>query len=484
MPLSPPAHEHPARALAPAGLLPFPGAELPTPGAELPIPDAGPQATRRAYRLALLALPGTTGPGALTRDRSWGAGELPFVSGEAVPTARARLGDAPALRCPMGGSEALLPRGELRPARYPKLGAAVWAALDPQARELLTALHRAAVRAGGAATLVGGAVRDALLGVPSGDLDVVLTGAEPLSLVPALEALGLRITAHPDYGNLTARLPGGDLDVVRARCEAYPQPGQPPQVAPAGLLTDLARRDFTVNTLALRLGEGGLHAAPGALRHLRARQLVPLHARSLRDDPSRLLRAARLAARLGFDAHGSLTAQVPHALAHAPDCARLWQEVRLLLAEPRPAGALAHLDAWGAGGLLPPALPLWRALEAGETTPSTYAAALLHASDDPAAWALRLGLGKGPLELLARARGDHPHPPGSPEGQLRALLFAPPYPPLTGSDLLALGFAPGPAVGRALARLAELRRTGGVGSREHERTLAVELLQMDTAKTE
>ncbi len=194
--------------------------------------------------------------------------------------------------------------------------------------QLLAALVEAA--AGQRLALVGGVVRDLLLhrhhqdpwrGLP--DLDLVVEGraAELVARLPAALAnqigrpVAIREQHHGRYGTaeLELALPpecGGTwlLDVASARRELYPQPAANPEVTPGTLEQDLARRDLTVNAMALELNAAGAGVCDAirlldpfcgrgdlAQRHLRF-----LHPQSLRDDPTRLLRAARYAARLGF----------------------------------------------------------------------------------------------------------------------------------------------------------------------------------------
>ncbi|AWT37043.1 CCA tRNA nucleotidyltransferase [Deinococcus arenae] len=333
-----------------------------------------------------------------------------------------------------------------------------------------------AARAGdGGLALVGGAVRDALLGETPLDLDVVIPDAD----VEALAAgTGLPFVFHPAFGNATVTLPDGRaVDLVRARRESYPVPGGNPVPLPGTLADDLRRRDFALNALALHLSPTGARTLldeVGGLDDLRARVLRPLHRGSFHEDASRLVRGARLAARLDLRAHPELLAQVPDALAVADRTPRLWAELRLLLHEPRPGRAAGVLRAWSAGALLPDTA-LLDALDArrdvGAEVPFTaYAAALLHAAPDPDALAERLSLGDRPAALLDRALSDTPFPEGTPERELRALLRPDAYPALTGRDVLALGVPPGRGVGEALGHLAALRRAGQLRSRDDERS--------------
>ena len=233
--------------------------------------------------------------------------------------------------------------------------AQLWASLPDDAQELLTRLRRLAGPEARLA-LVGGAVRDLLLGQASAspDLDIVLAGGNVQRLA---EQLGTAFSWHPAYGNATLHLPGGVYaDLVTARRESYPVAGGPPMPLPGSLEDDLARRDFTVNALALELladGTTRLLGVPNALDDLEARLLRPLHKQSFHEDASRLVRAARLAARLGLHAHAELLAQVPSALDIAPRTPRLLAELRLLLDEPLPGKAARVMAEWGADTLLP-----------------------------------------------------------------------------------------------------------------------------------
>ena len=252
---------------------------------------------------------------------------------------------------------------------------------------LLSALKRAAGTR--RCALVGGAVRDLLLhrhhedpwrGLP--DLDLVVEGQAVELLQPLSEALalelgappGLRVQEHGQFATLELEvdLPpelGGTwlLDLASARAETYPQPAENPQVQLGSLVDDLARRDFSVNAIALELADGALLDPHGGQRDLAARQLCFLHDGSLRDDPTRLLRAARYSARLGFSLSPAALQQAQSTLAawpwpwspgdypgQAPPAlgTRLRMELELLLTrEPWPE-ALAALQSWGALSLL------------------------------------------------------------------------------------------------------------------------------------
>jgi tRNA nucleotidyltransferase (CCA-adding enzyme) len=379
-----------------------------------------------------------------------------------------------------GAFAALLTRTDLIPPLASTLAHQVWAALSEPDRELLVQLS--SLTTAGQLALVGGAVRDALLGLLPLDLDIVVVGEDVEALA---RATGLPFVFHPAYRNATLSLQGGRaVDLVSARLERYPLPGASPLPWPGTLGQDLRRRDFSLNALALVVGETGpeLHDPLGGLTDLDARLLRPLHAHSFTDDASRLVRAARLAARLNLSAHPELTAQVPQALAVAVVTPRLDAELRLLLAEPKPGKVLRVLQGWGAGELLPAAaLPLLDLLDALPERPaeSVYAAALLAASERPDELTERLALGPRPAALLARALGSEYAAPDSLEAVLRSVLRPDAYVPLTGRDVLALGAAPGPGIGAVLAHLAALRQSGRLRSREDEQAALRAYLEQD-----
>ncbi|MDP9345126.1 MAG: hypothetical protein M3P44_05305, partial [Actinomycetota bacterium] len=209
--------------------------------------------------------------------------------------------------------------------------------------------------------LVGGAVRDLLLERTPRELDLVSTG----DVAGAVARLGGEATEHDRFG--TALVRDGDCryDLVRARAETYPHPGALPEVRPGTLAEDLARRDVTVNAIALGL-DGRLEAVGGALDDLEAGILRVLHERSFADDPTRVWRVARYAARLGFAVAEDTRAQAAAADPVTVSGARLGAELRLALREPDPPAALATLQ-----GLNPAFLP-----EGFDPAPTALPAAL------------------------------------------------------------------------------------------------------------
>jgi tRNA nucleotidyltransferase (CCA-adding enzyme) len=167
-------------------------------------------------------------------------------------------------------------------------------------REALTLVERLCVERGAAVYLVGGAVRDLLLGREQVDLDLAME-ADVAPVARALaEATGGKATLHERFGTAHVVGPGYALDLAQTRRETYARPGALPAVEPvASILDDLARRDFTINSISLRLTEPQELIDPfGGTADLGAGLVRVLQDRSFQDDATRMLRAVRYAARL------------------------------------------------------------------------------------------------------------------------------------------------------------------------------------------
>ena len=383
--------------------------------------------------------------------------------------------------------------------------------LLPAAGPLLERLET--VDGGGDAHLVGGAVRDLLLGGTPYDLDLVIEGD-----AGAFAArLGGSLVVHDRFGTSTVTLNGFDYDIARARRETYARPGALPDVEPAPLAEDLLRRDFAVNAMAIVLGgehRGRLHAAPGALDDLKARRLRVLHDRSFVDDPTRLLRLVRYASRLGFAIQPRTRRLAEEAVRsgalHTVSGPRIGAELRLLAREPDPIAALRCLHALRLDREIHPAFGLRDdefaeravrllggdgrrdrlvlavaalnvpgdelhetldtlafdaqdrdAIVAAATRADDLAAALSGASS-PSDIA-RAVEGAGP-ELVAVAGGLGPAPKA--EDWLRRLRHV--SLEIDGHDLLAAGISEGPAVGRGLRAALAAKLDGSVNGRAAE----------------
>jgi tRNA nucleotidyltransferase (CCA-adding enzyme) len=222
--------------------------------------------------------------------------------------------------------------------------------------------------------LVGGAVRDLMLGRTPRELDVVVEGSSSPSpaLLLARELAArlpcpVEIEEHERFGTALLAWEGARVDVAGARQERYAAPGTLPEVQPARLDEDLLRRDFTVNAIAVTLDStrpGEVHAPPGALEDLRAGRLRVLHDASFSDDPTRLLRLARYAARLDFEIEPHTSALASRALITGAletiSGARIGAELRLALSEPNAIAALVEIDRLGLLSALHPRLRLDR----------------------------------------------------------------------------------------------------------------------------
>jgi len=268
--------------------------------------------------------------------------------------------------------------------------------------------------------LVGGAVRDLLLGGLPVDLDLVVDG----EMESVTARLGTPARAHDRFDTGTVVLDGFTYDVARARRESYTHPGALPTVEPAPIGVDLLRRDFGVNALALGLGgdtRGRLLEAPGGLDDLRARRLRVLHDASFIDDPTRLLRLVRYASRLRFAIEERTMELVRAAVAgRATDTvsgSRLGAELRLLAAEPEPVAALRGLAELEIDELMEPGFGIRTdaAAEAAER-----ALRLLPVDGDPGAVALAVAT----LGLDPGARGELLDRLAFPAGQRDVIMAA------------------------------------------------------------
>ena len=173
--------------------------------------------------------------------------------------------------------------------------------LSPQQQKGVTLVQDIARNAGMNLYLTGGAVRDIITGFPIRDLDFTVQG-NPLKLQKEFERAGAVIGGADDYfGTLYLTLPGAvRAEISSARIERHEKTGKPPVVTPATIIEDLRRRDFSVNAMALSLNPGsrGLLMDPfNGAADIELKVLRILHNYSFVEDPSRLIRASRFAAR-------------------------------------------------------------------------------------------------------------------------------------------------------------------------------------------
>src|SRR4051812_3505613 len=327
--------------------------------------------------------------------------------------------------------------------------------------------------------VVGGAVRDVLLGHSPHELDLVVEGDAVAVARRAARRLAGRLTVHDRFGTATVSSDGFAFDLAGARREAYPRPGALPEVTlGASLKEDLARRDFTVNAMAVRLTDGQVTSWPGARDDLGAGALRILHERSFIDDPTRILRLLRYSARLGFEPDPDTDALIDPTRFETVSGDRLGRELRLLLDEPHPARQLARHD-------------IGKALLGGEfrpidieASPLAKLAACCTGIPDLAQRLDALGFTAHDRKIVVAAAGA-PAVPDSDAELWRAFRRLPPEAAevagarrwlddvrhrtlaITGDDLVAAGLT-GAAVGEALERAAVGMLDGKAPDRESQ----------------
>ena len=333
--------------------------------------------------------------------------------------------------------------------------------------------------------LVGGAIRDLLLGRGRADIDLVVVG----DAAELAARIGARWTEHERFGTAKAVLDGHEVDIAAARAESYPEPGALPEVEPAAdIEADLSRRDFTINAMAVPLRGGAELIDPhGGLADLESGRLRVLHPGSLRDDPTRALRAARYAARFGFEPETETAALIRDTDLATVSSDRREADLRRIAAEPEAVRGLALLSDWGlveprTGGLElaervadlledPPwegFAPRVDAILAAALGPVGIADRLAALVPGRPSEAVEAVAGRDPLELaLARAMGA--------EWLDRYLLeWSAVRLEIDGADLIAAGVPEGPAVGRGLKGALRRKLDDRVSGRDRELEAALE----------
>lgn len=407
----------------------------------------------------------------------------------------------------------------MRAPHISELPERVAAALTEEMRTAIVSLSIDANESGIALYLVGGLVRDCLLldRPPVGeqqDADLAVEGE-----IGALAAAGgVRRVSHDRFGTATMALSGGGrIDLAQTRSERYPAPAALPLVRTAPIEIDLGRRDFTINAAAF--GLTGPHAGElldphrGA-RDARRRRLRTLHDASFEDDPTRLIRACRYAARIEgrLEADTARRAQAHRASLAQLSEARFGDAWRALLHDPAAVDALrrsrrlglprGRLPGWEVAARSAAALSgdedaaerWWAAV--GLTTRERRiierlpSAAALHRAEREAlaagaalrAQRRRIGAARRSsdvVELVGRAPTAAIQAAarlwdGPSKERLDEFLERRTYvrSPLDGAALLKLGVEHGPAVGEWLARLERAVWDGELGEDQRTRTAA------------
>ncbi|MFC1592443.1 CCA tRNA nucleotidyltransferase [Candidatus Omnitrophota bacterium] len=234
--------------------------------------------------------------------------------------------------------------------------------LPKQFRDLLYRTGKLAARQGARAYLVGGCVRDLILGLSNLDLDIVVQPDGAVFASELARQLKAKLIVHHRFGTATLVTPGKiKLDIATARLEIYPQPASLPVVTPATIKEDLIRRDFTINALAMDLSPGnfgGLVDFYHGRRDLQEKVIRILHGLSFIDDPTRIIRAVRFEQRLKFriepESMELLTDAAGAEMLKQVSAHRLRDELILFLKEPGAFRYILRLDKLAGLGFIHP----------------------------------------------------------------------------------------------------------------------------------
>lgn len=369
--------------------------------------------------------------------------------------------------------------------------------------------------------LVGGAVRDLLLERSTLDIDLVVEG-DAVKIARELAKINqASLTVHTRFGTAKLRWRHRSADVATARAETYARPGALPAVRPGTIAQDLARRDFTVNAMAVELNPphfGELIDPPGGQKDIRNRVIRVLHEKSFIDDATRLWRAVRYEQRLDFKIEPVTLKLVKRDIDRLDTISgdRIRHELELVLEEETPEKALKRAGELGVLAKISPSLKGddWLVETfattaahclSGKPHPSLYLALLFYRLP-PAGiekiikylhfpkviaqvlWdtaAIRSGLkelsspglapslvyeilhGYSLIAIEANALGAGSETAAEHIGlYLNVLRHV--NPALTGEDLLKLGVPEGPKIKEVLQRLREARLDGKIDSRKDE----------------
>jgi tRNA nucleotidyltransferase (CCA-adding enzyme) len=335
--------------------------------------------------------------------------------------------------------------------------------------------------------VVGGAVRDLLAGLGRADLDVVVEGDAAVLAA----RLGAEPREHERFATAKVEFDGHEVDIASARSESYPHPGSLPVVSPAAAIeADLGRRDFSVNAMAIPLsGEPRLIDPHGGRADLEADLLRVLHRASFTDDPTRAIRAARYAARLGLELEPETAALLRATDLDTVSADRRRAELLRLAGEATAPRGFALLREWGLlasrggeddlveRGAAQAATPLWvERLDPADRARALLAAALGPAGDERElaserperpSQAVELARGHDPVELvLARALGAAWLDDYLQKWSAVSLT-------IDGADLIAAGVPQGPALGRGLTAALRAKQDGEITSRDQELATAL-----------
>jgi len=374
------------------------------------------------------------------------------------------------------------------------------------------------------AYLVGGIVRDLMLGRPSIDIDIMAEGDAVGLARQMAEEQGARLIIHRDFGTASLKIEGFRVDLSTCRSEVYQRPGALPRVRPGSIREDLQRRDFTINAMAVCINkpnQGDLTDLFGGCEDLSGGLVRVLHNKSFQDDATRMMRAVRYEQRLGFRLESSTYKLLRHSLDMLDTISgdRLKNELALWISEDYCYKILRRAGRLGILAKLHPALS-WdskmstafrRAARGHEAvSPRLYFCLLVYNLDEDDLYGLlgRLNLSGSRLDLLShqslelKGNPDKLDRPAIKKSaiystlreyettavqanlyyartaalrrNLRLYLDRLRYvkTSLGGSELLSLGVRQGPQVGIVLNKLLAARLDGAVLSKSDEINLA------------
>ena len=372
--------------------------------------------------------------------------------------------------------------------------------------------------------VVGGVVRDLILGREPVDADISVVGDAGAFSGALAGRLGAARPTESEF--LTFKITLGNtsegatsIDVVTARAETYPEPAALPDVVPSSIKDDLERRDFTVNSMGISLSDsdwGNLVDPMNGLGDIMRKRIRVLHDASFIDDPTRLFRAVRYAVRLDFSIDSTTKSLIDDSLGKVDRLggARLRNEFELMLGEPKRVEILREAEDLGLLAAISPGLRIGsRSLEVMESGASTRFEDLLALStfgltqdeaeqvakrfDGPEMWTKTIRGNPELADLVAVLdRSDIRRSEVAeildsvPLQSIRAYIAAGPplprrdrmieyidkirfeRPEITGDDLIAAGIEEGPVIGQLIDIVRRARLDGQVKTKQEELDLA------------
>ena len=372
--------------------------------------------------------------------------------------------------------------------------------------------------------VVGGVVRDLILGREPVDADISVVGDAGAFSGALAGRLGAARPTESEF--LTFKITLGNtsegatsIDVVTARAETYPEPAALPDVVPSSIKDDLERRDFTVNSMGISLSDsdwGNLVDPMNGLGDIMRKRIRVLHDASFTDDPTRLFRAVRYAVRLDFSIDSTTKSLIDDSLGKVDRLsgARLRNEFELMLGEPKRVEILHEAEDLGLLAAISPGLRIGsRSLEVMESGASTRFEDLLALStfgltqdeaeqvakrfDGPEMWTKTIRGNPELADLVAVLdRSDIRRSEVAeildsvPLQSIRAYIAAGPplprrdrmieyidkirfeRPEITGDDLIAAGIEEGPVIGQLIEIVRRARLDGQVKTKQEELDLA------------